>query len=99
MEGNFRIVQESENEFIIEKEFISHEYKSTRFIGINIWNTKIPIKKWCIVNEKGEFLDWYKKHKFYRYDTFGKAKKALEDIEKYPIEVYNTKYFNFDLKK
>ncbi|ALR29755.1 hypothetical protein ATE47_04120 [Chryseobacterium sp. IHB B 17019] len=95
MEGNFRIVQESENRFIIEKEYDSYEYKVIRFLGIAIWTIRVPIKIWKQVDKKGkrpysglligvvpiELCEaWYL--------TLEEAKKALEDIKKYPNVVY-----------
>ena len=84
MEGNFRIVQEAEASFIIEKEFDTYEYKPICFLGLNLWQEKTPIRKWSIVDKKGDYIQWCRDHSFYRYKTIEESKKALEDIKKYP---------------
>lgn len=92
MEGNFRIVQESDNRFVIEKEVDSYEYKPVCFIGLNLWQKKTPIKKWRKVDAMGKFpyshplIDIRTKDIWYL--TYEEAKKAYGDIKKYPKVVY-----------
>ncbi|GAB0156216.1 hypothetical protein CHRYSEOSP005_14800 [Chryseobacterium sp. Alg-005] len=100
MKGNFRIVQESENRFIIEKEVSTYEGHPIRFLGIVIWMKEVKVQKWKKVDKRGivpcspymllELKDsWYL--------TLGEAKKALEDIKKYPKVIYIDEYSNIPL--
>jgi hypothetical protein len=88
MEGNFRIVQEADNEFIIQKEYETFEEEISWSMWFIVWKTKVPVTKWIIVDVKGEFTYWTDS-KHHCYKTLDEAKKALEDIKKYPKVVYD----------
>lgn len=83
MEGNFRIVQLSDCEFIIEKEVITTiKYPWYKF--------KKPITNttWRSVDERGElFYSFSLLNTFnqYKATTLEEAKEQLSKIKKYPI--------------
>lgn len=90
MVGNFRIVQEGDESFIVEKEFEFRKCEPTYFWLFKIREKTSLTKEWGIVDRKGKILDWFANHKCYRYKTFEEAKKVIEDIKKYPKVVFGT---------
>lgn len=85
MEGTFRILQESDNRFVIQKQYEKVQRKGLFF--------KEKKTVWVIVNKKGNRLDilclndWENSW----YLTLYEAQQALNNILKYPIVVYQTK--------
>lgn len=80
MEGNFRIVQTAEFEFVIEKEniyTIKHPW----------YKFKKPTKhrKWVIVSEDGHFTSVFSPKEHFKCPTLEEAKHRLRQIKKYPI--------------
>lgn len=78
MEGNFRIVQESEYIFVIQKEVVETETKGRwpfRTIHKNI--------SWVDVDKKGRAVFWNTEREFYL--SLDQAKAALDNIRKYPV--------------
>lgn len=80
MEGNFRIVQLADFEFVIEKE--------------NIYTIKHPwykfkkpteYRKWVIVSEDGHFASAFSPKEHFKCSTLAEAKDQLNKIRKYPI--------------
>ena len=83
MEGNFRITQLSDNEFIIEKEIIKevkhpwYTFKKPETLG-----------KWRMVNRNGSVIGLcflINEKNTYKYTTLAEAKDRLNKIRKYPI--------------
>lgn len=83
MEGNFRIVQLADFEFVIEKEFISTVKHP--------WYTfKKPesVSQWRKVDEKGRIIDFcslFNSKVAYEASTLEEAKDRLRQIRRYPI--------------
>lgn len=82
MEGNFRIVQLSDCEFIIEKEAIET-------IKHPWYTFKKPstISKWRRVDKKGRFLNVFYLPSLYMATTLTEAKDTLIQIKKYPLVI------------
>ena len=76
----FRIVQESDKEFVIEKLCKNKETK-----GILWWKKTREWEVWRNVDIKGHFYFRYSVQTFKKYKTLGKAIKWIQDYEKYPV--------------
>lgn len=78
----FRIVQNSDDEFVIEK-----LYKETETKGYLFWKKTYTLNKWKKVCTKGykRYNSGYSLQTFKTYKTLEKAIKWIEDYNKYPI--------------
>ena len=84
---NYRIVQNSDEEFIIQK-----LYKETQTKGYLWWKKRSSSEEWKRVDKNGQkyYKRVYKIHtsnyyQFKTYKTLEKAVKWIEDYNKYPI--------------
>lgn len=87
MEGNFRILQAAENEFIIQKEKFE-----TITVGKFPWRSKVESQVWITVNLKGNpFNRLFDNKDDYVFKSIGIATAILSSIKKYPVVVYQDK--------
>jgi len=83
MEGNFRIVQESEYIFVIQKEV-------TETVTKGRWPFRTTHKNsyWADVNKKGNTVYWGNEREIYL--SLDQATLGLNNIIKYPIVIEYT---------
>lgn len=79
MEGNFRIVQYSESEYGIEKEYVEK-------ITYNWWRFKKPsfIYQWSRVDLKGNYPMWNNKEFVYSTTDLEVCRQRLRRILEFP---------------
>jgi len=79
MEGNFRIVQYSESEYGIEKEYVEK-------IIYNWWRFKKPsiISEWSRVDLKGNYPMWNTKEFVYSTTDLDVCSERLRRIKEFP---------------
>ena len=81
---SFRILQNAEDEFIVEKLFVVTETR-----GMLWWKKYIKKKEWRRCDNMGRHLHfgatWTNLSQFETYGTLEEAKKWIKDYAKYPI--------------
>jgi len=88
MEGNFRIVQLSSNEFVIEKEIVN-------IITYAWYEFKQPLieKEWVRVDKRGGTAVAYDRLSYYSTylaESLPEAEDKLEEIKKFPLIIKMT---------
>ncbi len=85
MNKDFKIVEVSENEFIVYKKYID---KKT--IGYLWWEKTINIDSWERITKKGERLSFnnyifqIQTYDLIEYTNIEEARKFIKDVNKYP---------------